>query len=83
MARFAVEAAAERPRQINLNGSMDVRPAGHGDGVQAVELVTEFLLFLPGEELGHTQGGLPDRAHGGHPSILGRDPTGRSQQAPG
>jgi hypothetical protein len=54
LAARTTQSIRQSGHQVPLNRRMRRRSAHHGDGLESVELVTQFLPFLPREELGET-----------------------------
>ena len=50
LAELAPQAGGESDEQVALDGGMRGRAAGPFDRLEPVELVAQFLAFLPGEE---------------------------------
>ena len=51
LARFAAQPTRQGSDEVSLNNRVCRCPADHRIGLEPVELVAQFLPFLPGEEL--------------------------------
>lgn len=54
-----------RDGEITLDGGMGTGSAGHGDGLETIELVAEFLAQFPFEEFRQGHGFAEGKVHGG------------------